>query len=293
MKIIAVILNYNSWNNTIRLIDNLRRTNNNLDEIVVVDNNSSDESFEMLYERTDITLLSTKKNLGFAGGNNVGIRRAVEDGADFVFVLNPDILFKNAVIPLLVQNMIDDEKIAVVSPKMVQKSGEVSVGIRVNIGKLNLISPIADNQSKCLKLNYVDSVVGACMLVRVSAIEKVGLLPEAYFLNFEETEWNTKFIRNGFKVCVNRECSIFHEVHGSINKVSGLEDYYIRRNAVVFTMRMGTHFEISQYLFVAGVRTLISSIHHRDLSRIRAFTDGMFRLDKYGHYVSNAPKVRL
>src|SRR5215213_2485085 len=118
-KVFIIILNWNGWQDTLECLASLNGLAYSSYEIVVVDNGSTDESEIRIREaRPDITLLQTGSNLGYAGGNNVGIRYALEQGAEYVWLLNNDTVVHPASLRTLTSLMQEDSRIAFLSPEM-------------------------------------------------------------------------------------------------------------------------------------------------------------------------------
>lgn len=253
-KVFVVVLNWNRKDETLeclKSIGELRIRNYELG-IIVVDNASTDGSAEAL---AGYQLIRNKKNLGFTGGNNVGMRYALENGANFVMVLNNDtVVDKDLVINLL--SAADGHKDAgIFSPKIYfakgfefhkdryskKDLGEViwyAGGIfdwdnvlgsnrgvdEVDIDQYNIVSD-------------TDFATGACMLVRREVLEKVGLFDEKYFMYLEDVDLSLRIKKAGWRVLYAPDGFLWHKVARSSGIGSELNDYYFTRNRLLFGMR--------------------------------------------------------
>ena len=202
--IYVVVLNWNGASDTIACLESLAKLEGALPKVIVCDNASRDDSWRRIESYTqkqsvlDIQLVQTGANLGFAGGNNVGLRLALADPAmTFTWLLNNDTEVAPGALDALVRYMHDHPKVAICgstllymdSPNIIQ-----AVGGQYNswLGtSRHVLHHQQYSQLTCAAVNPVDFdyVVGASMFARRSALETVGLLSEDYFLYFEEIDW--------------------------------------------------------------------------------------------------------
>jgi GT2 family glycosyltransferase len=202
--IYVVLLNWNGASDTIACLQSLANLEGALPKVIVCDNASRDDSWQRIeayiqkQSILDIQLVQTGANLGFAGGNNVGLRLALADPAmTFTWLLNNDTEVAPGALDALVRYMHDHPKVAICgstllymdSPNIIQ-----AVGGQYNswLGtSRHVLHHQHFSQLTCAAVNPVDFdyVVGASMFARRSALETVGLLSEDYFLYFEEIDW--------------------------------------------------------------------------------------------------------
>jgi GT2 family glycosyltransferase len=228
-------------------------------QIIVVDNGSTDDSIktiEKFVENTNhYSLITNHSNLGFAEGNNVGIKYALQNEADYVLILNNDtVLYKD----LLVQLIKVAERYkngGAFSPKIYfakgfefhkdkykkQELGKViwSAGGIIDWDNVYGINRGVDevDRGQYEKLKVVDFASGACVLYRASALNKVGLYDERYFMYLEDLELSTRMSRKGWKNYYVPKALLWHKVAQSSGIGSGLNDYFITRNRMLFGMR--------------------------------------------------------
>ncbi len=237
-----LILNYRGYEDTCECIESLLCIEYNNYRLLVIDNNSEDGSYEKLQQRyPDIEHIQTGKNLGYAGGNNVGIMYALEKEAQYIAILNNDIRVESNFLNIMIHEMEENRKIAISGPTVCEWNSDVvqSAGAMVNLYTaesklLNSGKNYSEINSKKIICDYVS---GACIIVRASLLNVIGKIPEIYFLFYEETEWCIQTARKGYEICCIPSARIWHKESSSVNKISDLKQYYMDRNRVVFEKR--------------------------------------------------------
>ncbi len=225
MDLSIIILNYKTKGLVKQCIRNVRVSTANLAyEIIVVDNGSRDDIENMMKENfPDIKFIQTGKNLGFAAGNNIGIKEAQ---GKYIMLLNPDVTVLNGSIEKMFNFMENNQEVGLAGPKLINPNGSYQISCRTfqtpklifyrrtPLGKL----PFAKKQlADHLMLDFdhqrnqeVDWVMGACMLARKSALDKVGLLDERFFFYVEDMDWCRRFWMDNFKVYYLAEAEMVH-----------------------------------------------------------------------------------
>ncbi|OGY42689.1 MAG: hypothetical protein A2Y67_02750 [Candidatus Buchananbacteria bacterium RBG_13_39_9] len=225
MDLSIIILNYKTRGLTKYCIKNIKENTANLAyEIIVVDNGSNDGCEAMIKENfSDIKFIQTGKNLGFAAGNNIGIKEAQ---GKYIILLNPDITILENSIEKMVKFMEEHPEVGLAGPRLNNPDGSYQISCRTfqtlklvlfrrtPLGKL---AKAKEQLKQHLMLDFdhqtnreVDWVMGACMIVRKSALEKVGLLDERFFFYVEDMDWCRRFWENGFKVYYIAEAKMIH-----------------------------------------------------------------------------------
>lgn len=246
MRVYTIVLNHRHVEDTIRCLASLA-SSSHLDQIpVVVDNGSGADAVEQLRAGLDgVRVLSLPENTGYGAGNNVGIRYALDHGAEAVWVLNPDTIVEPHTLGTLVAALDSDPSIGIVGPRIVN-GGSRPLTIWFNGGEVDLVSGgatrhldsgVPDAQVPHTGLRDVDYVTGAAMLVRRRLLETVGLIPEEYFLYFEETDLCLRARRAGWRVVVEQEARLAHYKRSAGRLPTPYYVYYYVRNRFVFGQR--------------------------------------------------------
>jgi GT2 family glycosyltransferase len=256
-KVFVIILNWNRIGDTIDCLKSVKNSNTEgFDlKILIVDNASTDDSLEKLKEIRDIELISNKINLGFAGGNNVGIKHALKNGADYVIVLNNDTVLEKNSLSILVKTASDNPKAGAISPKIYFEKGyEFCKNKYDEIDKGKVIwyaGGVIDWKNVYGSGRGVDGVdsglfnrntdtdfaTGTCMLLTKQALEKTGSFDEKYFMYYEDTDISQRLIKMGFRVLYAHDANIWHKVAQSSGIGSNLNDYFITRNRMLFGLK--------------------------------------------------------
>jgi GT2 family glycosyltransferase len=238
-----IILNWNSWPDTLACVASCRKLTWPNVRIVIVDNGSTDRSEEIFKERCpDVEIIQTGANLGFAGGNNIGIGHALELGAEYVWLLNNDAVAGPEALTMLVEAMEAEPAAAVAGSKIYYHDDPVRIWCAGGIwrkGRLRLRQRGANQLDKGQfdRLVPVGSVSGCSMLLRTSAIREIGLLDEVYFLYWEDTDWCARAGRHGYSVLFVPASRVWHKVSATVAARSHLQYYYNTRNGLIFCMR--------------------------------------------------------
>ena len=232
MRLIAVVLNWNGGEDTLAALASLSGV-----ETICVDNGSTDGSDELVEQRfPGVELLRTHANLGYAGGNNAGLRRALERGADWVLILNNDAVADAGVPGALERAALERPDAGLLACKIVGEDGAVQFGgapYRRWIGysgRAGARSPDVPPGG----LRDVDRADGAASAVSRAAAEAAGLLDESLFLYVEDVEWSLRIRRAGFAVVYVSGAVVRHKgsaASGGRSSTTNL--YYDTRNTIV------------------------------------------------------------
>lgn len=265
-KVFIIILNFNSFEDTKECLISLQEIDYSNYEIVVVDNSSTDSSYEKLKkEFCEYNIIKCNENLGYANGNNIGIKYALEKGADYVCILNNDVVVENNFLTKIIKIMEESKDIGLAGPCICNyEDKNIIQAMGANI---NLYSGLTQGKYKGYRYNdiphrdaLVDYLGGACFVCRKEVFEKIGLIPENYFLFFEETEFCYKAGKKGYKLLCVYESKIYHKGSSTISKYNGLSYYFLNRNRVVFIRRNANLLEkiiFSVYIFIEAIGRII------------------------------------
>lgn len=218
MLIYCIIVNYNSSDDTNRLYTALEALSKLNLKILIIDNASKKSEKDKLTKLIAADeLIFNNKNDGYAAGNNSGIKKAIANGADYVWLLNPDIEINNDTLEILLETILTDSKIAAVGPRICDKKdhnliysdgGLVNIRDACKATHLNWKKRIERNEQKIV--SDVDYVNGSCVLISKNALIENGLLNEYFFLYYEETEWCLRVKQRGWHVVVNPYAVAYH-----------------------------------------------------------------------------------
>lgn len=206
-----------------------------------MDNASKEDEASIIANRyPQVKTIRSQKNLGFAGGNNLGIKEAQ---GHYFFLINNDTLFKDFNIQPLIDRLKSSDKMGIVCPKICFAWGTNPIQFT---GYTPLTEITVRNQSIGFgeedKGQYdvphpTPYAHGAAMLIKREALEKVGMMPECFFLYYEELDWSMMFTRAGFDIWYDPACTIYHKESQSTGKNSPLRTYYITRNRLLLVKR--------------------------------------------------------
>jgi len=278
-------------------------------DIFLVDNGSKDDSVQKLRaffaseglrgeevrdEQTTIAEKGTKKiffyispvNTGFAGGNNIGMRFALKNGYDFVFLLNADAVVSQDCIKVLVETMKKDASIGIAGPKVYYydfhgkknvinfAGGKIDMwrGIGIHIGQRE------EDHGQYDKIYDVDYVEGSAFMVKSSVLAKVGVFDENYFAYWEESDLCMRARKGGFRVIFVGHTSIWHKVSATLGTATHKRNYYLLRNSLYFMKKHGKSTQqitASVHAIYLISRILIRNLikeHGRDFRNLLVFS---------------------
>lgn len=239
-KVTAVILNYKVCDQAIKCALSVEDSDYKNVEVIVVDNDSRDGIDEAIKKYPEVTFIQSGANLGYSGGNNLGIKRALSDGADYVFILNADMVIGRQVIRFLVEAS-DKDQVGISGPKVLftdKKTIWYAGGI---FDKANVLGSHRgvdeEDKGQYDQEEETDYVAGGALFVRKEVFDKVGLFDENYFLYYEDSDFCFRARQAGYKVRYVPSAVVFHANAQSTGLGSPLQDYYITRNRMLFASK--------------------------------------------------------
>lgn len=240
-RVSIITVNYNGLGLTCALIDSLHGHCPFPLEIIVIDNGSTQNEAETL-EATypDIKVVRSEENLGFAGGNNLGIDVAT---GEYLYFLNNDTEVTDDTLNLLVERLDNDPSLGVVCPKIrfyappqaIQFAGYTPLS-RITL-RNRLIGFQEVDKGGFDTPHESPYAHGAAMMVRREAIERAGKMPECYFLYYEELDWSVRIREAGYKIAYEPRATVFHKESATTGQESPLRSYYLTRNRLLFARR--------------------------------------------------------
>lgn len=274
-KVLIILVNWNGWRDTLECLASLRKLTGTQYRVVVCDNGSADDSVQQItawakvqrltWAQYDcnaaeqggkrsvdpwLTVIRSDENLGFAGGNNVGLRYGLaRAGFDYFWLLNNDTVVKPDSLTYLVERMRQDPEIGICGSTILNYTKRDKIlalgggryiswlGVPWHHGRVYRYAPDINQKRAETRMNYVE---GASMLVSRSFLEQIGLMNEEYFLYFEELDWTLRS-RGRFRLGYAPASIVYHKVGTSIGTSSNparkslVCDYYTIRNRIRFT----------------------------------------------------------
>jgi len=264
-RVTIIVLNWNGLADTLECLGSLSRLDYPAYEVIVVDNGSTDGSPAAIRERfPDVELIENGKNRGFTGGNNVGLRRALEQGTDYALLLNNDTEVAPDFLQLLVQAADADPRVGIGGPTIYYFDQPRTVwsaggGIDWRRGKTRMLGlNELDAGQFGEEPREVDFVTGCALLVKRAVMEQAGLLDERFFAYYEETEWCVRARHAGFSIVHVPKAKVWHKIPLDGRDSSPLVHYYMTRNRLLFLRAAGAGWRVwGHVLFVQYLRRLI------------------------------------
>ncbi len=235
----VVVLNWNQEEDTTDCLVSLRAVTNVPLRVMVVDNGSHPESVDRLEQRfREALFIRLRENKGFAAGNNIGIERALEEGASHIMLLNNDTLVEPAFLrPLL--NGLNSHEAGVVGPKIYYYPDATRLWFAGGVidwrtGRLWHLGANEPDEGQWDKPREVDYITACCLLAPAKVFQEIGGLDERYFIYFEETDWNLRARARGYRCRYLPDARIYHKVSQAMGTGSPISDYYYARNRLLF-----------------------------------------------------------
>jgi GT2 family glycosyltransferase len=279
-----ITLNYNQTEATCAFLESTRRLEYPNYEILVCDMASVSDPTEKIvggnYPHT--TLLKSRKNLGFAGGNNWGMRQAK---GEFLFIVNND----TEVTPLLLNKLIapfyNDPEIGVTCPKIkyfsrpniIQYAGFNPMNLYT--GRTTTIGHREEDNGQYDVSRETSAAHGCAMMVKREILEKVGMFAEKFFLYYEEWDWSARITRAKYKIWYTADAEIYHKESLTVGKGNPLKVYYHTRNRILYMRRNSSLFQLTIFSFVfiffVVPKTLIIYFFSKEFIKLRYFIKGI------------------
>ena len=282
IEVSIISINYNGLEDTCALIETIP-FNENM-EVIVVDNASKNQEADIIINRfPQVKVIKSERNLGFAGGNNLGIQAAQ---GRYLFLINNDTIFKEFNILPLIDRLESSPDIGIVCPKIrfawdnnpIQFAGYSKLS-RITVRNY-AIGFNEEEHGQYDTAHPTPYAHGAAMFIKREAIKKAGLMPECYFLYYEEIDWSMMFTRAGYQIWYDPKCTIFHKESQTTGQHSPLRTYYLTRNRLMLVQRNPLEFNKSLayiYLFViVALRDMLKYTLSTRFDLLRATLHGLW-----------------
>jgi hypothetical protein len=240
MKVGILVLTFNNYADTRECMESLYALTYDHHEVIVVDNGSTDGSLQRLEgEFPQAVFVHIGDNLGYAGGNNRGIEVALERGAQLIWILNNDTVVDKDALSRLVDAARELPRAGIIGSKVYYHGDGKRLffaGGQINAwtGETRHIGYREIDRGQYDKRKAVDYINGCNLLARRECIEEIGLLDEAYFLYYEETDWAVRARRAGWEVIFVPTPGVWHKIEAGTGWISSTTAYYLTRNRLYF-----------------------------------------------------------
>jgi GT2 family glycosyltransferase len=297
-RVSIITVNYNQAALTCALIESLRKVSYPDVEVIVIDNGSPEDATEAITANySEVKFVRSEKNLGFAGGNNLGIQAAT---GKYLLFLNNDTEVDRGFLEPLVHVFESNPKAGAASSKIlyynsdgiIQYAG--STCVNPFTGRNKRVGFMEKDLGQHDRLKTTDLAHGAAMMVPRSVIEKVGIMPEFFFLYYEEIDWCESIKKAGYQIYFVPASKVYHKESMSVGKNSTLKTYYMTRNRLLF-MRRNTSglkkiFWVLFYLSFSLPKSALTFALKRDAEHGKAFWKAL--VWNLTHF-SNGRKMKL
>ncbi len=247
-----ITVNFNQAAVTAEFLDSVRKQHYEHCEIIVVDNGSDVPPGQMIQANyPEVRYLETGRNLGFSGGNNVGLRAA---RGDYFLLVNNDTELTGDLIAQLLQHFQSDPTIGMVCPliryfdrpDLIQYAGYT----RMNplTARNRTIGQFEVDHGQYREPRSTWFAHGAAMFTSRRVLESAGLMPEVYFLYYEELDWSARIRKSGYRIDLQPQAILFHKESVSVGKLSSLKTYFMTRNRILFMRRNAPWWSLAAFL---------------------------------------------
>lgn len=273
-KVIIVILNYNGANDLPLCLYSLRQIDYPNYKVIVVDNHSEDDSVSLIRKKfKEVKLIENKENLGFALGNNIGIKQALKDGADYVLILNPDTKVSRSFLKKLVVLAEKEPQAGILGPRIcyLQRAKIIwFAGGKINWwrGRGEHLGFEQKNQKE-EGPKECDFITGCAMLIKKEVFNKIGFFAPDYFLYYEDLDFCQRAKEAGFKILYCPSALIWHKEPSK--KTELFRTYYLVRNGLLFMKKYAPlPFLVLFYLecFIKAIKHIISAFLGNPTSKV-------------------------
>lgn len=254
------VLNFNGKENTLECINSLKKINtSNFKVTILIIDNGSIEKLDLRdgsWGDISLKVIRQEENLGFSGGHNVGFKYALNNGSDYLMILNNDTCVDKNFLKELIKVADTDDKIGILSPKIYfapgfefhkakYKKEELGRVIWYAGGEMDWNNVIGHHRGvdevdngQFDHVEETELATGCCMMIKKEVLEKAGMFDSKYYLYYEDSDLNIRVKKAGFKIMFVPKSIVFHKNAGSAGgSGSVLQDYYITRNRLLFGFR--------------------------------------------------------
>lgn len=283
-KIVTIIINWRQPETTMECVHSLQAMDGPRPDILVIDNGSGDHSIPFLQKNLSPNqLLSLPQNNGFAGGANIGMRYALDNGYDFALLINNDAFPASSMLIKLLAEVKPD--IGLLSPKILYEASPELIWFAGGQQDAKLLELRDRSQGepdgpKWAASRDVDYLLGACLLVNLQVAASVGLFDEHYFMYYEDLDWSIRLRQAGYRLRMVGDAVLYHRVAVS----SGGEDSpnrrrYLAQSSVYFFWqhrRGGSPIAILLFRLGSALRTITRLLLQGKWDTAVAYVQGLY-----------------
>ena len=283
-----ILINYNGYKDTIECIKSLREIHYKNYKIIIVDNASTNNSISYLNQSLeDCIIIESKDNLGFAGGNNLGIEYALNNEADYIMLLNNDTVVEAHFLENMLNKFTEGNKVGIVGCKIMYfpKNNIIWYGG----GYIDWFKFIGEHygmreidKGQCDEEKEIDFMTGCCMLIKKEVFQKTGFLSKDYFMYFEDVDFCVKVRDAGYKILYNPKAIIYHKVGlSSGGEESPFAIKWGTRNRLIFMRKYMSKVPKFNYMlsniffYITRIIRYIQYILKKDNQRAISIIDGI------------------
>lgn len=280
----VITLNYNQTEATCAFLESTRNLSYPSYEILVCDMASASDPTEMIekgqYPHT--RLLKCRKNLGFAGGNNWGMRQA---RGEYLFIVNNDTEVTPDILQKLLAPFQEDPAIGVTCPKIkyyalpntIQYAGFNPMNNYT--GRTKSIGLMEEDQGQHNRSRITSGAHGCAMMVKREIVERVGMFAEKFFLYYEEWDWSARIQKANYKIWYTADAVIYHKESLTVGKSNPIKVYYHTRNRILYMRRNSNFFQFTIFVIMFTIfvvpKTLLVYFARKEYAQLRYFLKGI------------------
>lgn len=272
LKINIIILNWNGWEDTIRCVNSLQKTDcAESYKIIIIDNGSTDDSVKRIKETfPGIELIQNDSNLGFGGGCNTGLLRSMKDNAEFVWLLNNDTAVYANSLQELLNTANSNSNIGIIGSALYFMSDTKSLQTWGG-GYISFWTGMAKHIHDKKDAHKLQYITGASMLIRVKALRDTGIFDDlSYFMYWEDADLCFRLVRNGWDITVAEKSKVLHKESASFKGNHHLLVRYFNQSAVAFFCKFYRFCVIPVFIGLSG--RLTKRIIQKDFSGFKEIT---------------------
>ncbi|RRR72966.1 MAG: glycosyltransferase family 2 protein [Candidatus Viridilinea halotolerans] len=279
-RVAIIVLCYNGSSDTLACLASLRRSDYPQAQVVVLDNASQDDTPAKVREHfPEVLVIENGANLGFAAGNNVGLRYALAEGYDYALLLNNDTEVAPDFLSLLVAAAEADPQRGALGPMIYYYEAPTriwSAGGQIDWQRgVCSMAGEAEDVGQYATPRDVDFVTGCALLMRRTALERAGLLDERFFMYFEESEWCVRVARAGMRIRFVPQARVWHKIPLNARFDKEYLAYYMTRNRLLFLRATGAPWRTWLHALILQDLRTYASLCLRPKWRKRSGRSGM------------------